>query len=151
MLEEVAEGLDAAEGVEVEVACAPSLCALAQFDLLVQIVGNLAANAAKHADGGRIRISARPSGANAVVVEVTDSGAGISSADRGRVFDRFYSGSGGRREGFGLGLAIVREAVRALGGVVELESEAGRGTTARVILAASQEAAMIRSFVARRS
>ena len=46
----------------------------------------------------------------------------------------------GRREGFGLGLAIVRDTVSALGGSVEIDSEPGRGTTARVTLAAEPRA-----------
>jgi len=69
------------------------------------------------------------------VIEVNDSGPGIPRAAEERIFDRFYAGGNGRRDGFGLGLAIVREAVRALGGNVEMEARSGGGTTARVILA----------------
>jgi signal transduction histidine kinase len=50
------------------------------------------------------------------------------------VFDRFYRGQGRDAEGFGLGLAIVRQAVRSLEGRVELESAPGNGTLVRIEL-----------------
>ena len=50
------------------------------------------------------------------------------------MFDRFYSLEVNGRDGFGLGLAIARESAEAIGGTLTIESEAGRGTTARVVL-----------------
>ena len=111
---------------------------LAQRDLAAQVITNLAANAAKHTQRGRIRLSARSATDDAIAIEVTDTGSGIAWEERERIFDRFYSGDGEQGKGFGLGLAIVREAVRALGGVVEIESEPGRGTVARVILPSTE-------------
>ena len=65
----------------------------------------------------------RTLGGQLAAIEVRDNGTGIPAADRDRLFDRFYRGSGHRdSDGFGLGLAIVREAVRALGGTVEIAS-----------------------------
>jgi signal transduction histidine kinase len=72
------------------------------------------------------------------VIEVADDGPGIPIAAQDRVFERFYSGHGGRRDGFGLGLAIVRDAVRSLGGTIEVDSQPGRGTTMRVTVAAGR-------------
>ena len=68
-------------------------------------------------------------------IEVRDDGAGIPAADRDRLFDRFYRGDG---EGFGLGLAIVREVVRALGGTIEIDSPPEGGTVATVTLALAE-------------
>jgi signal transduction histidine kinase len=68
------------------------------------------------------------------VIEVADTGRGIPDAERQRIFERFYRG-GGEQKGFGLGLAIAREAVRTLGGEIELESEQTVGTTIRIRLA----------------
>jgi signal transduction histidine kinase len=65
---------------------------------------------------------------------VKDSGFGIAVDDQARVFDRFYQGRGANGSGFGLGLAIVRQVAQALGGEVEIESDEGNGTTARVKL-----------------
>ena len=50
-----------------------------------------------------------------------DEGAGIDPAEISRVFDRFYRG-GNERDGFGLGLAIVAEAVKAIDGELELDT-----------------------------
>ena len=54
-----------------------------------------------------------------------------SRSSQERAFQRFYRSSNGT-EGFGLGLAIAEEAVRALGGTIQLESEPGEGTRVRV-------------------
>lgn len=135
LLDDVATTLEAPAGVAVEVDCPAELAVLAHPDLAAQVVANLAANAAKHTERGEVRLSASPATDGAVVIEVRDTGRGIAPGERERIYDRFYSGDGEQREGFGLGLAIVREAVRALGGVVEIESEPGKGTVARVILA----------------
>jgi signal transduction histidine kinase len=71
-----------------------------------------------------------------VEVSVADTGVGISAAELPRVFDRFYRGdeARGREGGAGLGLAIARLIVERHGGQITLESEPGRGTTARVRL-----------------
>jgi two-component system, OmpR family, sensor histidine kinase VicK len=134
VLDEVAAMLEVPAGVSVEVDSPPELAVLAQRDLAAQVVTNLATNAAKHTKRGSVRLSAGTAPDGAVVIEVRDTGEGIPQAERDRIYDRFHSGHGGQREGFGLGLAIVREAVRALGGTVEIESEPGKGTVARVTL-----------------
>jgi signal transduction histidine kinase len=137
VLEEAIEGIEPAAGVEVEVSCPERLAALGQRSLLEQVVANLAANAAKHTERGKIVLSAAEAGADSVQIEVSDTGPGIAPPDQERIFDRFYQSGDGREEGFGLGLAIVREAVRALGGVVEIESAPEHGTVVRVTLAAA--------------
>ena len=124
--------------VSVTVDCPDDLTALAQRDIAEQVFSNLLGNALKHAGEGVVTFSAHHED-DVVVIEVRDTGQGIPRGAGERIFDRFYAGGNGRREGFGLGLAIVREAVRALGGSVEIESEPGRGTIARVILAGVME------------
>jgi signal transduction histidine kinase len=113
---------------------------LAQRDLVGQVVANLASNAAKHTRRGRIVLAAANGPGDAVTLEVRDTGGGVPPHERARIFDRFYSSDGDQREGFGLGLAIVREAVRALGGVVDVTSTA-QGTTVRVTLASARKEA----------
>ncbi len=56
------------------------------------------------------------------VIEVTDEGPGIASADASRVFDRFYRGAQRDVAGSGLGLAIVKRAVERAQGSVSLET-----------------------------
>lgn len=68
---------------------------------------------------------------------VQDAGIGIAAHDLGRVFDRFYRSAGAREhraEGVGLGLAIAQMIAKSHGTEVCLQSEAGRGTLARVTL-----------------
>jgi signal transduction histidine kinase len=68
-----------------------------------------------------------------VQVTVSDTGHGIPAEDVPHLFERFYRGGenigqNGKRKGYGLGLAITREIVRAHGGEIWATSEAGRGT-----------------------
>ena len=107
--------------------------ALAQPDVLEQVVANLVANAVKHAPGAPVVLRAAHADGHAVI-EVADHGPGISPELRARIFDRFYAGEGAERGGFGLGLAIARDSTEAMGGRLELDSREGVGTTARVIL-----------------
>jgi signal transduction histidine kinase/HAMP domain-containing protein len=137
LLEQVAADLRAGDSVEIDVECADRLRVLAERDLFEHVIANLAENAAKHAAGARITITAREVADDLVSIEVTDTGAGIAGDDRMRVFDRFYRGTDRSREGFGLGLSIVRQVVRALGGAVEIHSPPGEGTTVRVTMPAA--------------
>ena len=137
LLEEIAAEVDPPEGVTVEISCADGIAVLAEPDLLAQVLANLARNASKHTERGEILLAARRSVHDSVVIEVCDTGRGIPLESQERVFDRFYTGDLDRA-GFGLGLAIVREAVRVLGGTVEIESQPEGGTTARVTLAGAE-------------
>jgi signal transduction histidine kinase len=67
-------------------------------------------------------------------VEVEDTGIGMSAETQRHVFDRFYRGRDRDAEGFGLGLAIVRQAVRSLDGRIELDSAPGKGTRVSLVL-----------------
>jgi len=134
LLEQVAAGLRTRPGVAVEVHCPEELDVTAQAELAQQIVFNLADNAARHTERGRIVLAARPAGRTEAAIEVSDTGPGIPQAEQEAVFERFHRGDDRNGEGFGLGLAIVRQAVRVLGGRVELESAVGDGTTVRVVL-----------------
>ena len=103
--------------------------------MLQHAFDNLVENAVTHAADGRwLDVRVTTEGAFAII-EVTDRGQGIPSAELSRVFDKFYRRKGTRQRGTGLGLAIVKRIVEDLGGRVELRSEVGSGTTARVALA----------------
>jgi two-component system phosphate regulon sensor histidine kinase PhoR len=132
LLREVAEELRPHDGVSVEIECAGGLAAHVNRDLLEQALRNLGENAAKHTSRGYVVLRAHAEGA-AVVLEVEDTGPGIAAETQRHVFDRFYRGERDA-EGFGLGLAIVRESVRTLGGRVELDSSPGHGTSFRIVL-----------------
>jgi len=135
LLEDLVGDLELNPGVELVLDCRPELIAWSNADLLEHALVNLASNAARHTEAGRIRLSAQLDDGGFVTLEVNDTGAGIAADQLNRVFDRFYRGSGGEgRAGFGLGLAIAKEAVRALGGTIEIDSVCGVGTTVRIVL-----------------
>jgi signal transduction histidine kinase len=102
-------------------------------DRVLQVVGNLLSNAFKATpDGGAISLElAQQNGT--VRVSVEDTGPGIPTEARERLFRPFVSGSAG---GTGLGLAIAREISTALGGRIVLESELGKGSRFELVLPA---------------
>jgi len=100
-----------------------------------QIIFNLLSNAiAFSREGGSVKLSAAR--ANGFIeFTVADDGAGIPSGFIDSVFDRFASLSrGSARGGVGLGLSIVKSFVALHGGTVEIASEEGKGTVAKVRL-----------------
>lgn len=105
------------------------------FYRLVQVVENLVTNAVKFTrPGGRIDVSVHDHGTMGML-EVRDTGVGVSPEDRNKIFERLYRGPGAvadQTPGAGLGLAIVRAIVEAHGGWVDLDSEPGVGTVVRV-------------------
>ncbi|MGN6431421.1 MAG: ATP-binding protein [Gaiellaceae bacterium] len=131
LLEEVAADLDAHVGVRVHVAAAPELAMLADRDLLRQAVDNVAANAARHTREGEIALVARDR-ETATELEIRDTGSGMSDEDVAQAFARFHRSQGSG--GIGLGLAIAKEAVEALGGTIELDSALNVGTRVRMRL-----------------
>lgn len=101
-----------------------------------QVLVNLLDNAVKYSTDHRvIAVRAGTSGAE-VFFEVSDRGIGIEAGELRRIFERFYRGTNvsSDRRGFGLGLAIADEIVRAHRGRIDVQSQAGRGTTFRVSL-----------------
>jgi two-component system, OmpR family, phosphate regulon sensor histidine kinase PhoR len=131
VLDAVAGGLRPGQGVEVRVECAVALASLANRDLLEQALGNLAENAAKYTVEGEIVLCAEPADGEVRVV-VSDTGPGADLPADGS-FERFYRDPAAQGEGFGLGLPIAAEAVRALRGQLEIES-GERGTRVVVTL-----------------
>ena len=136
LLREVAAELRPHDGVSVEVEAPEDLAVESNPDLLEQALRNLGENAAKHTARGSVVLRAYRRGAS-VTFEVEDSGPGISPELQRHVFDRFYRGERDA-DGFGLGLAIVRETVRTLGGRIELDSSLGEGTVFRIVLAGAR-------------
>ncbi len=133
LLESIAEEIGPLKGVAVGVSCESEIAALANRDLLEQALSNIARNAAIQTVSGSIHLAATPRDGT-VAIEVTDTGPGVSSEDRARITERFYRAAGSQVEGFGLGLSIAAESVRATGGRLELEPVEPHGTRVRVLL-----------------
>ncbi|KJK50148.1 histidine kinase [Lentzea aerocolonigenes] len=98
---------------------------------LRQVLDNLLTNAAVHTPAGTavsVRVRAEDGWA---VVQVSDTGPGITETDQERIFDRFYRVDNSRtrqRGGSGLGLAVVQSLVHAHGGTINLTSRPGSTT-----------------------
>jgi signal transduction histidine kinase len=93
-------------------------------------------------DGGLLRVSVRrcvAEAADAIEVSVSDTGQGMTAEEIRGAFEPYYST---KDAGLGLGLALTRKIVSDHGGVIELDSVAGRGTTARIVLPLAAEPAM---------
>ena len=110
---------------------------LANRDLVEQALLNLLSNAAKYAPESEIVLSGHADN-GLVVLEVADSGPGMTDEEQARAADRFYRGRDSA-DGFGLGLSIARRALEAVGGRISIESTVGVGHD-RAHLAAARAA-----------
>lgn len=128
LLQSVAAALP--PGAQVDVTCSPGLAVVANRALLEQSLVNLGLNAVKYTTGRVLLAAERDSGR--VLLEVRDEGAGIDADERHRVFERFYRGTDAG-DGFGLGLAIVAEAVKAINGELQVDvTKGGTGVSIRL-------------------
>lgn len=119
--------------------------ALVDAGRLVQVLHNLMHNAIRHTPpGGIVAVTARGE-EKVVTIQVRDTGEGISPEELSRIWERFYQGEqqGRLRErGAGLGLALVKEWIEAMGGSVAAESVVGQGScfTLRLLCAGPRSA-----------
>lgn len=98
-------------------------------DLIQLSLRQLVDNALKHAPGQSVIRVGADTGAAEVSFWVSDEGPGLTPADAGRVFERFYRGRSNRHAvpGSGIGLSVVREIARAHGGEASVRSAPGQG------------------------
>jgi two-component system sensor histidine kinase/response regulator len=111
-----------------------------QSDLLLGAIGRLVDNAIKFSKkaGGEVAVSARPGG-RGVLIEVRDTGIGMPAEELDRISEMFYQIDRATLEqrGSGVGLTIVRGIVSLHGGELDVQSELGKGSTARMDLPAA--------------
>jgi signal transduction histidine kinase len=106
-------------------------------DRVLQVISNLLENAFRWTpDGGHVGLALSQTNGT-VRISVDDSGPGIPSEERERIFRPFWSRDG---HGTGLGLAIARELAAALGGEIQLQTQAGKGSRFELVLPAEQAA-----------
>jgi signal transduction histidine kinase len=119
---------------------APTLpLAMGDPERIRQVIGNLVTNAHLYTpEGGRIHIGVEADRAWVKIV-VSDTGIGMTPEETERAFERFYRARSGNESapGTGLGLSIVKSLVDLHHGVIEVDSEPGRGTTFNILIPAA--------------
>jgi two-component system sensor histidine kinase BaeS len=105
----------------------------ADVEKLEIILQNILANALKFTEKGGIEIDYGREG-KTFFIKIQDSGKGIPEDKLSMIFDRFYRIDPSEPMSFGIGLAIVKELIAAMGGTIEAKSQIGRGTTFKINL-----------------
>ena len=130
------EPLTAAKGLALQCHVAPELNGGYISDplRLRQIVNNLLSNAVKFTQKGEISLTASYDSSK-LTIAIADTGKGMASEDRERIFQEFTRLSGAQgEEGFGLGLSIVKKLVTLLEGTIDVQSTLGKGSCFTVTL-----------------
>jgi len=130
--------LAARSGIEINILLSDPPILLTTIKPMAEtIVANLVNNAIRYnREGGRVSVRVVDTGRRVRLV-VEDEGIGIEENEQGLIFDEFYRSNAARETsnlGTGLGLPIVRKFVEELGGTIEVDSRAGRGSTFTVTL-----------------
>ena len=101
----------------------------ANMNHIVIVVNNLMSNAVKYSnDGGNIHVSCGVKN-DSYFISVRDEGRGMDKSTKEKIFESFYRGEPDRSaEGFGLGLSQVMQIARYYGGIVDVDSEPGKGS-----------------------
>ena len=105
---------------------------------LKEVISNLLQNAVKYTDKGSVTVRTAKLPTHSIMVEVEDSGMGISEAHLVNIFEPFMqvhkTSSENSRGGIGLGLSIVKKHLEQIGGTISVKSELGKGSTFRIVL-----------------
>ena len=140
VLERVARLHDAhriRNGLELAIHCSPSLQVRTDEQLLIEILDNLLSNAYKYTpNGGKVSVRAIEEAEN-IRIEVTDTGYGIPLAEQERIPEKFFRASNiasPAAAGTGIGLYMVYNIVRLIGGTISFVSKENKGTTFTLLL-----------------
>lgn len=116
---------------------------MADEALLRQALANILSNARKYSpNGGDIHVAVTPDAGWRVGITVSDHGMGMTPEQLARYGERFWrADTSGNTPGTGLGVSLVRETMRLLGGSVEVNSQPGQGTSVTLWLPAATQSA----------
>ncbi|MGH3362272.1 MAG: ATP-binding protein [Nocardioides sp.] len=134
---------DAAD-VRLQLDAPDELIAMVDEQRIAQAVDNLVSNAIKYTPGGGSVTVCLCRDGSRVEISVADSGIGIESADRDRLFTRFFRSQHAEEQsiqGVGLGLSITKSIVESHGGRIEVESEVDHGSVFRIRLPGDNDVA----------
>ncbi len=129
-------GIAAGKGLRFEVESSP-VCVHSDPSLIEQVLRNLITNAIKYTPHGRVRLSCLAASGSMVRIDVRDTGIGIAADQLAHIYEEFYQvgvTANTSREGYGLGLSIVKRIVELLGLTLEVRSEVGSGSCFSVLL-----------------
>jgi signal transduction histidine kinase len=105
---------------------------------LKEVISNLLQNAVKYTDKGSVTLRTGRLSSSSIMVEVEDSGIGISETHLASIFEPFMqvhkTSTENSRGGIGLGLSIVRKHLEQIGGKISVKSELGKGSIFRIVL-----------------
>lgn len=132
LLDDVVDGLPAGA---VTFTCPNDLEIFADRDLVETALTNLVANAIRHSSDGAASVVANPNGGQYVAIVISNVAYDTRASDPTKFQQRFVSGSGRDGAGFGLGISIADESLRAVGGSLTFEQD-GERTLAVVALPA---------------
>lgn len=123
------------KSIALEVDCPHKIVIRTDYYKLSQAIYNLLTNAYKFTlPGGTVTISGRLQ-AEELAIRVQDTGVGISPAEQEHIFEAYFRGKNSLdTEGEGIGLYIVSENLRRIGGRIELESASGAGSKFTILL-----------------
>jgi len=130
------EGLAEGKGLSLRQELQPDVVVTSDADACRAAISILLDNAIKYTPSGEVVLSTSKSESDALV-EVRDTGIGMTREELGYAAERFYRSDRARSRsdgGAGLGLSIAKELMAALNGKLELESQEGKGTVARLRL-----------------
>ncbi|TVY05561.1 sensor histidine kinase [Paenibacillus cremeus] len=139
LLEIVAESLEVLaeeKKLHLRIECEPSLLVYGDYDRLTQILINLVKNSIQFTEYGTIALKGYETAA-ATVIEIADTGRGMSKEELALIWDRFYKADPSRSKAgseTGLGLSIVKQLVEAHHGTITAESTPGLGTKFTITL-----------------
>jgi two-component system sensor histidine kinase KdpD len=143
-LEQLVRETPGGDRVEVRVSADAPPAIVTDALRLGQVLANLLTNALKYSDpAAPVSLEVRPADeGQRIRIAVIDHGIGMGSCERVRVFEPFYRPAVGARsaDGAGLGLAIARRLVDAMGGTISTSPTRGGGTTFLVTLPVHAEA-----------
>jgi signal transduction histidine kinase len=114
-----------------QVECEPGLTIMGDSDCVSTVIRNITNNAVEAIKASGTVTLVASSVKGQVIITVKDTGTGIRPRHLGHIYERFFRGTG---SGIGMGLAIVKELADACGAEIDVQTEAGKGTTFTVTL-----------------